>query len=173
MSVYDFSVIRNVAQRFQNEGVDCQFVICGDGGSAVEIRSMMSGLENVIFPGWIDEPKKVALAHYSVGALIPYKNIENFTLNMPNKVLDALSNGLPILTTLTGEVQNLIESEEVGFSCNNITNLDWYDAMKTLLDNKQLQSEMSARALALFENRFSFEKVYGELVLALERMGKK
>lgn len=173
MSVFDFSGIRNAAERFQNEGIDCQFVICGDGGSADEIRSMMSGLRNVIFPGWIDEPKKAALALCCVGALIPYKNIENFTLNTPNKVLDAFAHGLPILTSLTGEVQKLIESEEVGFSCNHSTGRDLYDAMKILLDNTDDQLAMSARAFALFESRFSFEKVYGKLVFGLERMAEK
>lgn len=173
MSVFDFSGIRQVAERFQNEGIDCQFVICGDGGSADEIRSMMSGLRNVIFPGWIDEPKKAALALCTAGALIPYKNIDNFTLNTPNKVLDAFAYGLPIITSLTGELQNLIESEEVGFSCNKSTGRDLYDAMKLLLDNADAQFAMSRRALELFESRFSFEKVYSELVFALQRMAEK
>jgi len=170
MSVFDFSGIRHTAERFQNEGIDCQFIICGDGGSADEIRSMMRGLSNVIFPGWIDEPKKAALALCSVGALIPYKNIENFTLNTPNKVLDAFAHGLPVITTLSGELQSLIESEKVGFSCNQSTGRDLYCAMKFLLDNGDAQLLMSRRALALFERRFSFKKAYGELVLALERM---
>lgn len=173
MSVFDFSGIRDVAERFQSEGVDCQFVICGDGGSADEIRLMMSGLENVIFPGWIDEPKKAALAKCSVGALIPYKNIENFTLNTPNKVLDAFAHGLPIITSLTGELQNLIESEGVGFSCNKSSGHNLYDVMKLLLNDSDLQFDMSRRAAELFERKFSFNKVYGELVFALERMGAK
>jgi glycosyltransferase involved in cell wall biosynthesis len=173
MSVFDFTGIRNAAERFQNEGIDCQFVICGDGGSANEIRSIMSGLRNVIFPGWIDEHKKAALAKISVGALIPYKNIENFTLNTPNKVLDAFALGLPIITTLTGEVQNLIESEGVGFSCNQRTGRNLYDAMRVLLDNSDLQFEMSKRALDLFERKYSYNKVYGELVFGLERMFEK
>lgn len=170
MSVFDFSVIRDAAIRFQREGIDCQFVICGDGGFADEIRSMMSGLTNVIFPGWIDSPKIAFLAKCSSGSLIPYKNIENFTLNTPNKVIDAFAHGLPIITTLMGEVENLVLNENVGFACNRNTGLSFFDAMNLLLDNKDLQSSMSKRALTLYDTRFSCDKVYGALVDLLEKL---
>jgi glycosyltransferase involved in cell wall biosynthesis len=173
MSVFDFASIRDAAARFQREGIDCQFVICGDGGFASDIRSMMSGLDNVIFPGWIDSKKIAVLAKYSSGSLIPYKNIENFIINTPNKVIDALAHGLPIITTLTGEVQMLIEKESVGFACNANTGLNIYDVMKLLLDDQEMRVAMSDRALMLYDSKFSFEKVYGGLVDGLEFLAIK
>jgi len=170
MSVFDFSGIRDVAVRFQREGIDCQFVICGDGGFANDIRSMMHGLDNVIFPGWIDAPKIATLAKFSSGSLIPYKNIDNFTLNTPNKVIDAFAHGLPVITTLTGEVENIVEMEKVGFACNANTGKDMYSSMISLLDDQELQNSMSKRALALYDKRFASEMVYGGLVDALERI---
>jgi glycosyltransferase involved in cell wall biosynthesis len=170
MSVFDFSGIRDVADRFQSEGVDCQFVICGDGGFATDIRSMMSGLDNVIFPGWIDAPKIAALAKFSSGSLIPYKNIDNFILNTPNKVIDAFAHGLPVITTLTGEVENIVEMENVGFACNANTGRDMYSAMMLLLNDQEFQNSMSKRARTLYDRRFAGELVYGGLVDALERI---
>lgn len=169
MSVFDFSVIRDAASRFQREGIDCQFVICGDGGFSKEIRSIMKGLDNVIFPGWIDAPKIAVLAKCSRGSLIPYKNIENFTLNIPNKVIDAFAHAMPIITTLMGEVENIVLKEKVGFACNSNTNLEFFDAMNFLLDD-DLHADMSKRALNLYDTSFSHEKVYGELVDLLERL---
>lgn len=173
MSVFDFSTIRDVAMRFQKENIDCQFVICGDGGFGNDIRAMMCGLDNVIFPGWIDGPKISVLAKCSSGSLVPYKNIENFTLNIPNKVIDAFAHGLPIITTLTGEVENLIEKENVGFACNANTGRSMYDVMKLLLDDKKMRENMSNRALKLYDSRFSFVSVYGDLVHSLESLAKK
>lgn len=172
MSVFDFKGICNVARRFLEEGIDCQFVICGDGGFVDDISKLMSGLDNVVLPGWIDEPKKAALALCSSGALIPYKNIDNYTLNLPNKVIDALALGLPILTTLSGELKSLIESENIGFFCSDQSGSDMYDAMIYLLDNEQVMQDMSCRARALYEERFSFEKVYSNLVANLEILAK-
>lgn len=170
MSVFDFSVIRDAASRFQREGIDCQFVICGDGGSAEDIRSIMKGLDNVIFPGWIDGPKIAVLAKCSRGSLIPYKNIENFTLNTPNKVIDALAHAMPIITTLMGEVESIVVKEKVGFACNSNTNLQFFDAMNSLLNDEDLYANMSRSAQSLYDIRFSLDKVYGELVDLLERL---
>lgn len=170
MSVFDFTGIRNAAIRFLEEGIDCQFVICGDGGFADEIRTLLGCLDNVILPGWIDEPKKAALALCSSGALIPYKNIDNYTLNLPNKVIDALAHGLPILTTLSGELKSLIETEHIGFFCCDRSGFDFYDAMILLLDNQKARLDMSLRARALYDERFSFDKVYSKLVANLEAL---
>ena len=170
MSVFDFSSIRCAAERFQMEGVNCQFVICGDGGHAGELHSLFSGLNNVIFPGWIDEPKKLALYQCSAGVLIPYKNIDNFTLNLPNKVIDALAYGVPILSGLTGELQNLMETHRVGIFCEGSSGHDYYQAMLLLLDNESFRKKLSDRALALYADRFSYGTVYGNLVSHLENM---
>jgi len=132
----------------------------------------MHGLENIFFPGWIDEPRKAALAKCSSGALIPYKNIDNYTSNIPNKVIDALAHGLPVLTSLSGELKTLIEAEDVGFFCSNNTGSTYYDAMNYLLGNEVVASNMSRRATALYQERFSFDIVYSRLVTTLEALAK-
>ena len=168
---FDFSLIRDVATVFQNQLIDCQFVICGDGSSSSEIRNMMSGLENVIFPGWIDEPKIQALAMVSCASLAPYKNSENFITNIPNKITDSLGYGLPIISTLQGEVKNIIEDSNVGFYIDTKENA--YEAMMLLLVSESIQSEMSHRAHKLYDKEFSYEKSYGRLVAKLEEMASK
>ncbi|MBI5900175.1 MAG: glycosyltransferase family 4 protein [Rhodocyclales bacterium] len=169
-SVFDFSGVRDAASRMAQEGSECQFVICGSGGHEREIREMMSGLPNVVFPGWVDSPKMAALARASIASLNPYRNIENFILNMPNKVVDALANGLPIVTSLTGVVQRMVEDEAVGFACTMEPGRDWYSAISRLLSDTDLQAAMSVRARALYDRRFAFEKVYGALVSHLESL---
>ena len=165
-SVFDFSGIRDAARRFQDEGIDCQFVLCGDGGNSDDIREMHGDLRNVVFPGWVEPSKVVALAASSVGCLTPYKNIENFTLNIPNKVIDAFSLGAPIITSLRGELRKLIESEGVGLFCEN--QAGYYQAMKRLLDHPEDRREMAQRCMALYDSRFSCESVYDQLVANLE-----
>lgn len=168
MSVFDFSSIRDAAKQFQDEGLDCQFIMCGDGGSAHELKQLMKGLDNVIFPGRIDITKILVLTKISSGTLIPYKNIENYTRNLPNKVIDALAFGLPIITTLSGELQSLIEKENIGFVCNFETKITVYEALKRLLEDEQMCDAMSTRANNLYQKSFSFNQVYSRLVKHLE-----
>ena len=131
----------------------------------------MKDLPNVIFPGWIDKVQMESLANMSIASLAPYKNIENFTLNIPNKIVDSLSLGSPILSLLKGEVATLIENNTVGFTYGGDRLLS--DCIQSLLDNNDLQKQMSINAKNLYRKEFEFNKVYDNLVFHLEKMAAK
>jgi glycosyltransferase involved in cell wall biosynthesis len=134
---------------------------------------MMAGLPNVHFPGWIDRPKIEALAERCLAALVPCLNIDSFKRSIPNKVIDALSLGLPILSPLQGEVASLIAEHGVGMRYGTDTGKSLYDCIQALIQDADLQKSMSQKALALYAERFSFEIVYGGLVKHLEIMASR
>jgi len=173
MSVFDFNPLLEAAKKALEEKNDFEFVLCGDGGSSAEIRTMMAGLQNVHFPGWIDRPKIEALAERSHVALAPYFNIENFTRNIPNKIVDALSLGLPILSPLQGEVACLINDYGVGLRYGTDSGKSLYDCIQVLVNDPKLHLDMSQRARRLYAERFSFDMVYGGLVKHLEKLAAK
>lgn len=172
MSIFDFKPLHKAAQMTVNNTSSCEFVICGDGGSATELRAMLSGLPNVHFPGWIDRPKIEALAERCQASLAPYVNIDNFTMNIPNKIVDALSLGLPILCPLQGEVASLISKHDVGLRYGTDTCKSLHDCIMMLMQDKELQQTMSNNARKLYEEQFSFEMVYGGLVKHLEKLAR-
>ncbi len=170
MSVFDWQPVRDAAIKANNASDPWEFIICGDGGAASKLRAMMSGLPNVRFPGWVDRPKIEVLAERCRAALAPYVNIENFTRNLPNKIVDALSLGLPILSPLQGEIAKLIEDHKVGLRYGTDAGRNLYECLQILLRDDKQQKEMSKNARALYDKEFSFEKVYGSLVKHLENM---
>jgi len=163
---FDFLIIRDVAKNFEKNDIDCQFVICGEGSELNKVKEIMSGLKNVVFPGWIDTSKIKALSSSSFGSLAPYRNTDNFTMNIPNKILDSLASGLPIFTTLEGEVKQLIEFSESGFSTVSASEME--ENILSLLDNIELRESMSKNAKELYSKRFSKDLVYNDLVKRLE-----
>ena len=167
---FDFRPVREAAQLAANGQFSCEFVICGDGGSATQLRAMMGGLANVHFPGWVDRPQIEALAERCQAALAPYLNIESFTMSLPNKIIDAFSLGLPILTSLLGELASLIAAQGVGMSYGSDTGKTLHDCIQSLARDPALQRSMSRKARALYAERFSFEMVYGGLVKHLEML---
>lgn len=167
---FDFNPLLEAAKKALEGGNGCEFVLCGDGGSSAELKGMMAGLPNVHFPGWIDRPKIEALAERSHAALAPYLNIENYTRNIPNKIIDALSLGLPILSPLRGEVAALIEENGVGLRYGTDTGRTLYDGIQVLAKDPKLQIAMSQKARRLYAERFSFDMVYGALVKHLEKL---
>jgi glycosyltransferase involved in cell wall biosynthesis len=167
---FDFSSIHKVALEFLSEGIDCQFVICGSGSAEVEVRCLLENLPNVIFAGWVDLPKISILAKYSSGSLAPYKNTKNFTDNIPNKIIDSLAHGLPILTTLSGEVKEMLENANAGIYYPPSDSAIFKQSIISLFENDDFRTILSINALKLYKDRFSAEKVYGQLVDRLEGM---
>ncbi len=171
-SVFDFKPVLESARLFMVNGSRVEFILCGDGGFAGEVRKMMSGLPNVHFPGWVSRPKIEALAEISQAMIAPYQNIDYFIRSIPNKICDVLSLGLPILCPLQGEVAALIAEYGVGMRYGTDTGKSLHDCILSLMQDTSLQQSMSRKARALYQARFSFEMVYGGLVRHLENMAQ-
>ena len=164
MSVFDFNPIFETAKELK----DCQFVLCGDGDYLSGLKNKTQGLDNVFFPGWVDRAKIEVLSDMSIASLAPYKNIDNFMVNTPNKIVDSLLLGLPIISPLRGEVAKLIESNEVGFTYDDSRSLN--NHIQLLINDDKLQEQMSNNAKKLYNKEFEFNMVYDGLVQHLERM---
>lgn len=167
---FDMLPIYEAAVYFQNINKPCDFIICGNGPLSDNWKSMMKDLPNVFFPGWIDRNKTKSLAARSIATIAPYKNMENFVFNLPNKVLDSLSLGLPILSPLKGEVNKMINEEKVGLSYGEISDTPLHRCIEKLIVDKELCSELAFNAHKLFRSQFSYTAVYNKLVRHLEKL---
>lgn len=170
---FDIEPIYIAARQLLSQGNPCEFIICGDGEASGEWRGQMLELSNVRFPGWVDLAKTEALAKRCQASIAPYINTDNFLRNVPNKVIDSLSRGLPILSPLQGEVANLIVSHAVGLRYGADSGKTLVECIKTLIDAPVLRKQMSKNAINLYHEKFSFEKVYGGLVKHLEALSVK
>jgi glycosyltransferase involved in cell wall biosynthesis len=167
---FDFRPIASLAKKSDKDGLGWQFVICGDGAESVAIQKHFRDLTNVIFSGLIDQPKIYVLAEMSTLALAPYKPVENFISNIPNKVIDYLSLGKPILTSLSGEVGQLIEKNNCGFSYAQIDSDQLFSHVKNLIEDHRLLKIMGANAKETYNKSFSGEKVYQAFVDHIESL---
>ncbi len=168
----DLAPIKDAAAYFMKQKLPIEFIICGDGDSLDIFKKMMLGLTNVHFSGRIGRPHVLALVRYCQASLIPYVNSENFQLSLPNKTLDALSLGLPILSPLQGEVANLISSHNVGMSYGKDFDKSLVQCIEMMLENSTLIQHMSKNALELYQEKYSFKMVYGGLVKHLEMLAR-
>ena len=169
-NAFDFQIVREVALRCLEKQLNVQFVICGDGNSRAEVADLFLGLRNVVMPGWIDAPKIAALAASCVATIAPYINNDAFMRSIPNKILDSLSHGLPVITTLQGTVKNLIESNDIGIyaeSCDVVVNY-----LVKLTKGESFMNEVADRANNLYFCKFSPVAAYNYLVRQLEEASK-
>ncbi|HQZ06109.1 MAG TPA: glycosyltransferase [Burkholderiaceae bacterium] len=169
---FDMNAVATSVSQLAALGQACEFVFCGDGESSAQWRRLMSGADNVIFPGWVDRPQIEALAERSMASLAPYHNTEDFAMSIPNKVIDALALGLPVLCPLEGEVQRLITSHGVGLCYGTAAGASLSECLVRLLEDRALRLELSTNASRLYREQFSFEMVYGGLVTHLEKLAQ-
>lgn len=170
---FDFDTIAKVADRALREREPWQFVICGAGGAEADVRRLFDGLSNVIMPGWVDRAQLRALADISLAGLAPYRNLENFTNNMPNKIVDYLALSLPIITPLSGEVSDMIMSSGSGviYDEGDIDSL--YAKVHLLASDLATSDLMANNARATYDRSYEHDKVYGGLVSHLLRMADR
>ncbi len=167
-SSYDFKHLRESLEQLKESKIDFQFIICGDGSELEKTKLLFKDFSNIVFPGWIDYPKIKVLGELSNSAIIPYKNIENFQLNITNKVSDALSLGNPIISTIDGLLAKFIEENNVGFTCTKKSGINLYYAISTLIQDKYLRAKMSENCIEIYNRSFNADNVYKKLVKRME-----
>lgn len=165
---FNFEDIFIVNKLLQKKGIKTEFVIAGDGPLLKLLERESIKYSNIIWLGRIDSPKIKILASAATATIAPYNGTDNFSHNVPNKVIDSFMHGLPVITSLTGEVNNLIIKNNVGMVYSNDVSLE--EAFMTLLNNKELVQEMSKNAQKLYSKNFLYEKVYGSLCTKLETL---
>ena len=91
-------------------------------------------------------------------------------MSIPNKVLDYLSLGLPIISPLKGVTQQLINEKRVGSTYiegdvdSLFATLEKYDLKRDLV------SEESINCIDLFQQNYEAEKIYNKAILSLNNL---
>lgn len=165
---FDFIPIYELAAKALQENLAWQFVLCGDGEQASEIRARFWHLPNVVILDWIDWPKMLVLSRLSTFGLAPYRPTADFNESIPNKVVDYFSFGLPVISALSGEVKQLIDSRGIGLNYDPSKTSKFFADVKKLLEDVYLIKDMSENALKLYKENFDGGVVYQSLCDKLE-----
>jgi glycosyltransferase involved in cell wall biosynthesis len=167
-NVFDFKQIFEAAKKIQ-----IQFVIAGDGPQYSLLKEKAKDYKNIIMPGWIDSCQSKVLLSRSSVFLAPYRDLVDFEMSIPNKFYDAMSNGVPIISSITGVANNLIVSEKIGVIYSNSKNNSLSEMLLQLINNPAALLQMSKNTKSLFMNKYSFQIVYGLLTKHIEETGRK
>jgi len=163
----DLDTVIAAARRLCGTGI--RFVLCGSGENLERCRRRAAGLDNVILPGWVDAPRIQALMELAYVGLAPYYSRVDFLNSYPNKVLEYLSGGLPVLSAMEGLVGELLQENECGEVYGPGDSLSRLSvSLLSLRDAPERLHAMSLRARALFEARFDADRVYGEMATYLQ-----
>lgn len=143
-----------------------QLVLCGSGEREAEWRALAAGIPGIAFPGWLPAGELACLLSRSTIGLAAYATAA--PQGIPNKVIEYLSAGLPILCSLEGEGRELLEAHGCGVHYAPGDAHGLAICLERLLANPGQRLDMAAAARKLFEQRFSALAVYGAMADHLE-----
>ncbi|MDB4475193.1 glycosyltransferase [Pirellulales bacterium] len=159
--------ITRLAGHLANQGhEDIEFVICGTGPREHELLKMIRDVPNIRFLGWQDSIEIACLMERSDIGLAIYQ--EGVLQSVPNKPVEYLAGGLPVLTTLRGELETLLNTYNCGkvFQPNDIESMgEWLIHCK---QNRGSMNSLSQQASQLYADQFDATKVYEDFIDEIE-----
>jgi len=163
---YELLLILQAARRIEAAGKNniC-FVIAGTGEQAEAVQREARGLSNVILPGWIGSNEIRMLLSRGYAGLLSCRSIEDA---LPNKTFEYLSAGLPVISSLEGEMADMIERFKLGINYRPGDLEGLCHAIDTLVGDTRLREEMSANALDFFRKHGDADTIYTEFAKHIE-----
>ena len=164
---YDLETVIDAAGALERSGDDSiQFVLCGDGKKMPDLRCQASDLKNVVFPGWVSHSTIDVLMSISDVGLAAYS--EGAPQSLPNKPIDYFAGGLPVLSSLRSELDQILIQNNCGMLYEVGDPDSLVDSVCYLRDNPRERLQMGRNARQLFEQRFSADQVYPKMIEHLE-----
>jgi glycosyltransferase involved in cell wall biosynthesis len=154
-----------VTRKFRN----AKFIIAGKGLSnemkkLVDYATKLGVEDNIIFTGYFPDKKLPRL--YQAADIFAFST---FYENLPFAVLEALSTGLPVVTTNVGGIPEMIEDGKNGFLVEPANSRALADRILYYLEHPAEASEMGLLARRNIEDHFDWRlivqkvlKVYDE-----------
>jgi len=167
---FDLATAIAAARRLSGRGREFKFVFCGTGGSLEEYKRLTGDCPDIIFPGWVGAPEIWTLMRTSHAGLAPYEEGEAHRENLPNKPIEYFSAGLPVISSLSGYLKEVLESNDCGVTYRHRDVDSLVRALIALYDDRTRLRAMSENAYALYRRRFVAETVYKEMMEYLERV---
>jgi glycosyltransferase involved in cell wall biosynthesis len=144
-----------VARKFKN----AKFIIAGKGHSnemkkLVSYAAKLGVKDNIVFTGYFPDKKLPKL--YQAADIFAFST---FYENLPFAVLEALSSGLPVVTTNVGGIPEMIDSGRNGFLVQPFNARELADRVLYYLEHPAAASEMGFLARKTILERFDWRLI--------------
>lgn len=133
---------------------DIKLIIGGGGDREKEFKELAENSDNIYFLGWLNNEEMTSLMKISKCGALSIKNTFDFTDTFNTKAIQYISEGLPILNSLSGFAKTFIRNENMGltYECNSVR--DCKEKILYLYNNEDKRKSMGENAQRCFCNKF-------------------
>lgn len=163
---YDLSLIVEAARKIEKMKLsNVHFVLAGDGEKYQEIKKMSEGMSNITLPGWLNKDEIFSLLRISHVGLVSCLHTKD---TVPNKPFEYLAYGLPILSSLRGEMEIMINKYKIGYTYQAGDVDGFCDVVARFANDSTLLKELSENAKGVFNQHFDARNIYEEYAEHIE-----
>lgn len=152
----DVESIVRAADILRNHPIQIQIV--GDGTQLDEVKKLARELEleNIDFVGKVRRKQMEALYTDADFSLVTLKDPPVFEGTIPSKFQGSIANALPVVTTVQGDLREIVEKEGIGFTAESENPASLALAIESAATLSPVDySDLCARTRAVFVDRFS------------------
>lgn len=157
--------IKNIFPLLREKDEDVKLIIAGSGSDVIDTKNN----PNITKLGFVDSLDKLFSDTSLVVAPI------RFGAGVPTKILEALSYGVPVVTTPVGArgiKNNLVEN--IGIRIAEIDNHElWVKSILKILSYSDLRTKMSEESLAFIENNYAHSIIRSKYIKAFKLICNK
>lgn len=163
------NILHAAKQLIDNQNI--RVFIVGTGERSKEFLELASHLPNVTMTGWLNAIKIQSILSRTDVGLVAYS--KDAIMSLPNKPFEYMAAGLPLLSSLPGELVQLIKEHDIGrnYEAGNPKSL--MEGILWFYDHPEETRQMGERSLALFSTRFRSDIIYKEFSEHLEWIGRR
>ncbi len=154
----DLETAVHAAHHARDAGV--RLTIVGDGVALPRVRSLAEqlGATNVAFEGRVPIGRMGEYYRTTDFALVSLKDLPVFRGTIPSKLQASLAHGLPVVTTVQGDVRAFVDEHRVGFTADAEAPTSLESAFRGAAAlGAQARHEMAARARGAYLDHFSLD----------------
>lgn len=164
---YDIRGILRAARILQASHPEIRFVIAGTGDQYEWARQQAADLRNVVLTGWLHRSDLAALLARAHAGLATYRSTAPQSL--PYKPFEYLAYGLPVVSSLKGEMAAIIGEHAVGKTYTPEDTGSLVDAIVSIVE-PDTRKRAAAAARRLFDFEFSAQVIYSAYATHIEQV---
>jgi glycosyltransferase involved in cell wall biosynthesis len=159
--------VRRLALNGQN---DFQFVLCGAGSKLAQVRRRADDLSNVHLLGWVDPPTLQAIASFASIGLCAYS--ADATQSLPNKPFEYMASRLAVVSSLTGELEQLLDQHRCGltYRAGDVDALA--DCLAQLLDDPARLRSMQNNGFEAWQSYYQSRDLYARFADSITSLSR-
>jgi len=159
-------LIKAVSELCEDTRKKVKVQIMGDGPyrAALEKLAEENNIsQNVEFTGFVSDPQKII----SAGDLFV---LLSFNEGLSNSLLEAMINGIPVLTTDAGGVREFIQHKKNGFITQSMKPFDIAGELKNIIENRKESANIGENGRKTVAKLFSMDKMETEIENFLKKV---